>query len=1109
MATTNDDILLSDDEEEYETDSDVEEGSSSSDDDDESNSDSEDDDEEEEEEQWSLRVRLLSAVDLPPSLSPNVPLCPMFKFGLVDDVNVALDKIEEEKQKLQLQQQKEQMENDLDKSERELKAALEEKDGIMTMKKEIGQRKKRILHPKREGDDEDDSEEESSAEEYEVPIQPPQQHQSSKKQQQQRQTSSSANNMNTTSRLLSTLSNAQTRSSSHKIMSRNINGGGGNGADWNEEYRWNELKSPMESCLLVKLNTRLAPDNTNIASGGGVGGGGMGSGGGGISAAMSGEDTFSESGSGYDAEETGFGLRGLWRKGREQLEEVHRRRTSAVGGDGANPREERAAAVAQFLMRGGGHGSCDNNDGGLNQEDLVEYQQKWNEAKKQNPQGGDNDGIMDFDSNTGAVRTMKSKDENDINNNNTAEGLCLGTLTIPLSRLPLEDVFIGNKNAVVEQWYQLDDPNVKKKKRELEGEEDGGSSMGGLDDDDDEEPTLLHGPRRCPSVLLEITFASSDYLDESEEHLDKTATTEQQLPVELSALNLGIDVPSTPVPQQNNEPKQAQQPKEEKKKPQKKEEPELEPGIIDFVCIVGARDIGNQRNDDGSKGWVQSTPECCVLERYPPTDEFHVNNGRMTGLIPQIEWFCFPEGCKLWRGTDSPTWMDMRAGGVSMISTTSSGRSNRGGHPLVGGIDGNEYHPTKFDRALGTTSSFSWFVLSSNSDVYGSRIVKTYGTMVRFYVPAPVGIDPTQDDFAQTMNLGGGASSNKRTEKDVKNKKRLWVPIGICISTTLPIVGIVEEILLRTCNAMASKLSSDDASATELLTNPSSANSSLSSSATSKLYSMLQTDLYHLIVNFSKPMEGVVHSSIPFLEGERLHVTVSPPNGLPPLPHGGAVAATCRLLGAEGLTLLLAAALTECRILIHSTNVAHVAMVAEVITALIFPFQWQLPYIPVLAQQMLEMLDAPMPFFVGLPTASLQNVEKRTLSEIVVVDLDDIASFTEHGRGPRNKVPPALPASVSTSISKAVYRLLKEEDELEKEMEKNFFPGMRRSPSLESESLPERMFRIHVALQICSLVRGYQECLFFVSALQPVFNRDRFLRQAPALFEDKRPSVLM
>eukprot|EP00970_Alexandrium_tamarense_P006962 scaffold1218_cov175-Alexandrium_tamarense.AAC.7 len=112
-------------------------------------------------------------------------------------------------------------------------------------------------------------------------------------------------------------------------------------------------------------------------------------------------------------------------------------------------------------------------------------------------------------------------------------------------------------------------------------------------------------------------------------------------------------------------------------------------------------------------------------------------------------------------------------------------------------------------------------------------------------------------------------------------------------------------------------------------------------------------------------------------------------------------------------------------------------------------------------------------------------------------------------RGPRSKIPSALPASVSTSISKAVFRLLREEDMLEAQMNATTFPGCRRSSRLENESMPERKFRIHVAIQICSLVRGYQECLFFVSASQPVFNRDRFLRQAPALFEDKRPSVLI
>ena len=41
-----------------------------------------------------------------------------------------------------------------------------------------------------------------------------------------------------------------------------------------------------------------------------------------------------------------------------------------------------------------------------------------------------------------------------------------------------------------------------------------GSSRSGMtaEGGNDDEPTLLHGPRRCPSVLLEITFASTTYL---------------------------------------------------------------------------------------------------------------------------------------------------------------------------------------------------------------------------------------------------------------------------------------------------------------------------------------------------------------------------------------------------------------------------------------------------------------------------------------------------------------------------------------------------------------------------------------------------------------------
>lgn len=105
------------------------------------------------------------------------------------------------------------------------------------------------------------------------------------------------------------------------------------------------------------------------------------------------------------------------------------------------------------------------------------------------------------------------------------------------------------------------------------------------------------------------------------------------------------------------------------------------------------------------------------------------------------------------------------------------------------------------------------------------------------------------------------------------------------------------------------------------------------------------------------------------------------------------------------------------------------------------------------------------------------------------------------------KVPTALPASVASQISKAVMRLLRAEEEVEEEYGTAGFPASRSFPRMEAESLAEREFRVAVAIQICGLVRGYRDCLFFVSASQPVFNRDKFLRNAPALFEEKRSSV--
>lgn len=97
---------------------------------------------------------------------------------------------------------------------------------------------------------------------------------------------------------------------------------------------------------------------------------------------------------------------------------------------------------------------------------------------------------------------------------------------------------------------------------------------------------------------------------------------------------------------------------------------------------------------------------------------------------------------------------------------------------------------------------------------------------------------------------------------------------------------------------------------------------------------------------------------------------------MPPLPHGSCIKAVCRLLGAEGLTTLLAAVLTECKIIIHSTDITNLSMVAEtVVGALIYPFSWALPYIPVLPEAMLEFVEAPLSYFLGVPTSVTKCVE--------------------------------------------------------------------------------------------------------------------------------------
>ncbi|XP_053715997.1 DENN domain-containing protein 4C isoform X2 [Synchiropus splendidus] len=106
-----------------------------------------------------------------------------------------------------------------------------------------------------------------------------------------------------------------------------------------------------------------------------------------------------------------------------------------------------------------------------------------------------------------------------------------------------------------------------------------------------------------------------------------------------------------------------------------------------------------------------------------------------------------------------------------------------------------------------------------------------------------------------------------------------------------------------------------------------------------------------------------------------------------PLPLSGADYGTLLMnLGAENCATLLHFVLQESKILLHSLRPAVLTGVAEAVVAMIFPFQWQCPYIPLCPLSLADVLNAPCPFIVGVDSRYFDLYDPPP--DVVCVDLD-------------------------------------------------------------------------------------------------------------------------
>uniref|UniRef100_A0A8C5DY59 DENN domain-containing protein 5B-like n=1 Tax=Gouania willdenowi TaxID=441366 RepID=A0A8C5DY59_GOUWI len=72
------------------------------------------------------------------------------------------------------------------------------------------------------------------------------------------------------------------------------------------------------------------------------------------------------------------------------------------------------------------------------------------------------------------------------------------------------------------------------------------------------------------------------------------------------------------------------------------------------------------------------------------------------------------------------------------------------------------------------------------------------------------------------------------------------------------------------------------------------------------------------------------------------------------------------LLGVENMVKLLTCALLETQVLLYSQDYQRLMTVAEGITTLLFPFQWQHIYLPIISTPLHHLLEAPVPFLMGI-----------------------------------------------------------------------------------------------------------------------------------------------
>eukprot|EP00750_Incisomonas_marina_P023920 INCI5067.4.p1 GENE.INCI5067.4~~INCI5067.4.p1 ORF type:complete len:2987 (-),score=541.17 INCI5067.4:2687-10468(-) len=123
-------------------------------------------------------------------------------------------------------------------------------------------------------------------------------------------------------------------------------------------------------------------------------------------------------------------------------------------------------------------------------------------------------------------------------------------------------------------------------------------------------------------------------------------------------------------------------------------------------------------------------------------------------------------------------------------------------------------------------------------------------------------------------------------------------------------------------------------------------------------------------------------------EAPLMSISGAPRNAMPKIHFD--MRPTFAALRPASIVRIFGCLLLEMRVVICGSDLDLVFSSCETFRHLLFPFNWQHPYIPVFAYPWMPLLRAPVPFFVGMPASLLTDDLRNALcsSGVVIVDLD-------------------------------------------------------------------------------------------------------------------------